>query len=150
MASITRASLAFVGLLLAAGPAASEGAFAVGSTGDVVGKGMAFGWSYNYATKGEAIDAAMRTCRESGASDASAQCMVIATYRNECLAVAIDPPLGWRGAGWAIHIDRATAEQRALDGCRATAGPDRRHACRLEEIECDSRGQTVASLGSGL
>ena len=140
-----RAALGAAVLLAGAGPAASEGAFAVGSTGDVVGKGMAFGWSYNYASKGEAIEAAMRTCRESGASDASAQCMVIATYRNECLAVAIDPQQGTPGAGWAIHADRATAEQRALDSCRATAGPDRRGACRLEEIECDSRGQTVAA-----
>ena len=92
MRRTARAAVGAVLLLFAgAGSAASEGAFAVGSTGDVVGKGMAFGWSYNYATRGEAIDAAMRTCRESGATDASAQCMVIATYRNECLAVAIDP-----------------------------------------------------------
>jgi len=145
MGSLARAALAAAAvLLLASGPAVSDGAFAVGSTGDVVGKGMAFGWSSNYATKAEAVAAAMRLCGESRSGEAAAQCMVVATFRNECLAVAIDPGKGTPGAGWAIHPDQATAEQRALDSCKATAGPGRRGACVLQRTSCDTGGQASA------
>jgi hypothetical protein len=118
--------------------AASEGAFAVGSTGNVAKDGIAYGGAYNYPTRSEAEAAAVRACRDfKGAPRASKLCKVVASFRRECYAQANDPKPGTPGTGWAIAQDEATARDRALAACQVTAGPDRETYCVVELSRCD-------------
>lgn len=122
--------------LIGAGNAAADGAIAMGSTGNVSQDGVAYGYVGN-RTPSDAVRVAMETCRAYNAPSAAAQCMVVARFRDECIAVANDPQPGTPGTAWAVHPVRAVAEQRALDGCRATAGAGRRQHCRLDRTICD-------------
>jgi hypothetical protein len=133
--------LAAVALLAALSmpPAAmSEGAFAVGSTGNVSKDGIAYGGSYNFPTRKEAEAGALRACRNfKGAPRAAKLCKLVATFKRECYAQANDPKAGTPGTGWAIAADEATAKDRALSACQASAGPDRRSFCVVEISRCD-------------
>jgi hypothetical protein len=121
-----------------AGPASADGALAVGSTSDVAKDGIAVGTSINYKTAEEAREAALRRCRDyKPAPKAAAQCRSVGTFRGECYAVSFDPKAGTPGAGWAIASTKDNAEERALENCKATAGPGRADFCRIEESKCD-------------
>jgi hypothetical protein len=125
-----------LGLLPA--PAWSEGALAVGSTGNVTKDGIAFGTAVNYGSSAAARDAALEKCRGyKSAPKAAAQCRLIGAFHRECWAIAMDPKPGTPGAGWAVASDKATAEQRALDACRATAGAGRTEFCEADSADCD-------------
>lgn len=129
-------------MLMGAGSAASEAALAIGSTGEISRDGIAIGSKINQATSTSAVNLAMEDCRNQPFSPTvTGQCMLVATFRNECLALALDPQDGTPGVGWAIHSERAVAEQRALDYCKATAGSSRRGACRVIVVECDGSSQ---------
>ena len=130
--------------LIGAGNAAADGAIAMGSTGDVSTDGVAYGYVGNRSST-EAVRVALQTCRAYDAPEAAAQCMVVASFRDECVAVANDPQPGTPGTAWAVHPNRAVAEQRALDGCRATAGAGRRNACRLDRTICDGAAEGNAA-----
>ncbi len=137
MSGIRLAALAVATLLLTPDAATSEGALAIGSTGNVTKDGIAYGGAYNHASRQSAIDAAIATCRKWNAPKAAARCELVATFRRECYAVANDPKAGTPGTGWATGRDKATADQRALAACRATAGQDRRDFCVVDQSNCD-------------
>jgi len=131
------AAIVAVAFLLAPDAATSEGALAVGSTGQVTKDGIAYGGAYNHPTRQSAIDAAIATCRKWKAPKAAARCELVATFKRECYAVANDPKAGTPGTGWATGNDKETANQRALAACRATAGRDRRDYCVVDQSNCD-------------
>jgi Domain of unknown function (DUF4189) len=131
-------ALAAIVLGLLPAPAWSEGALAVGSTGNVTKDGIAFGTAVNYGSSEAARSAAMEKCRGyQSAPKAAAQCRVVGTFRRECWAIAMDPKPGTPGAGWAVASDKPTAQQRALDACRTTAGAGRTEFCEADSADCD-------------
>jgi hypothetical protein len=132
------AALAAIVLGLLPAPAWSEGALAVGSTGNVTKDGIAFGTAVNYGSSNAARSAAMEKCSGyQSAPKAAAQCRLVGTFRRECWAIAMDPKPGTPGAGWAVASDKSTAERRALDACRATAGAGRTEFCEADSADCD-------------
>lgn len=140
--SMNKASLSVVlmttTLALMPALAWAEGALAVGSTADVSKDGIAFGTAINYKTPAAARDAALEKCRGyKPAPKAAAECQLVGTFRRECWAIAMDPKPGTPGAGWAIATNKATAEQRALDACKTTAGAKRRSYCAVDSADCD-------------
>jgi hypothetical protein len=129
-------------MALAGGTTAARafGALAVGETASVAKDGIAMGTSWNWGSADEANDHALENCRkwkDKGAPKAADLCRVIATFHNECYAVSLDPKPGTPGAGWAIAADKETAEERALEHCKLTAGPDRAQYCEKSESNCD-------------
>jgi hypothetical protein len=130
-------ALAFAGLGDADRGPKAEGALAVGSTGDVVTFGIAFGMAVDQP-KGKAQEAALDFCRAfKGASRAAnARCEIKATFSGQCYAVAIDPQAGTPGAGWGIGEDQIVANDKAMTMCEQTAGA-RKAFCQIAGAGCD-------------
>jgi hypothetical protein len=133
-------------LLLAAveaGPergARADGAVAVGSTGDVVKHGIAFGLVTN-EPKDKAADLALARCRgfvKGSSREATERCQVMATFSRECFAVAYDPQPATPGAGWGVGKDQIDANLKAMKMCEQTAGPTRARFCQVESGGCDT------------
>jgi hypothetical protein len=118
--------------LLWSQPGIADGAIAIGIPGSIV-KGFAGGHSLNAADMASARDGAVNGCRKStGASDAAkSACAVVASFRDECYAIALDPKDGTPGAGWAIAETQALADQEAVQQCRNTSSPDRQKFCEV-------------------
>jgi hypothetical protein len=130
-------AIAWCGTLSATRPA--EGALAVGASGNVAKDGIALGGAIDKPTKQAAIDQALETCRRyDGAPKMAALCRIVGTFTRECFATAYDPKSGTPGVGWAIGPDKATAEERALAACQATAGASRRKFCKGSQSFCDT------------
>jgi hypothetical protein len=134
-------SMAFCcALFVAAWPqgAASEGAMALGVTGNITKDGYAIGININSASQAEASAAALKYCQSHGSDVARAKCEIFATFRDQCAAEAEDPQPGTPGAGWAIAADKAAAEKMAMMNCLATAG-DRGSFCKVVTSVCDGK-----------
>ena len=127
----------------AGGSARADGAVAVGSTGDVVRDGIAFGMVVDEA-KATAAATALKRCRTFKARAAAERCTVVATFSGECFAVAYDPKPGTPGAGWGIGPDQTTANGKAIAMCEETAGAERKGYCRVESAGCDTAGPAGA------
>jgi hypothetical protein len=117
----------------------AEGAIAVGSTGDVVRYGIAFGAAVDVA-KDVAGEIAVQICRTFKAKAAAERCKVVATFSGECFAIAYDPQPGTPGAGWGIGPDQLAANQKAVAMCEQAAGPARKGYCQVERAGCDTTG----------
>lgn len=118
----------------------ADGAVAVGSTGDVVKYGIAFGMVAN-EPKEKVSEIALARCRafvKDSSPQATAQCKVVATFSRECFAVALDPNKGTPGAGWGVGKDQIDANLNAMKMCEATAGPGRARFCQVESGGCDT------------
>ncbi len=115
----------------------ADGAVAVGSTGDVVKYGIAFGMVAN-EPKEKAADMALARCRTFKAREAADRCKVVATFSRQCFAVAYDPKSGTPGAGWGVGKDQIDANLNAMKMCEATAGPGRARFCQVESGGCDT------------
>jgi hypothetical protein len=119
--------------------ARADGALAVGTSGNFAKDGFAVGGAIDKATKQEAIDQALATCRKfEGAPKMAALCRIVATFRRECFAIAFDPKPGTPGVGWAVGPSKDAAEERALAACRTSAGAARRKSCHLDQSFCDT------------
>jgi hypothetical protein len=127
-------------LATAGAPAWADGALAVGTTGDVVKDGIAFGMVVN-ESKETAAETAVKRCRTFKARAAADRCKLIATFAGECFAVAYDPQPGTPGAGWGIGADQLAANLKAIAMCEETAGPARKGFCQVESGGCDTTGQ---------
>lgn len=115
------------------------GALAVGSTGNVARDGYAIGFATNQATEDAAKTTATNNCHDfQGAPKATATCAVVTTFHGQCYAFAEDPEAGTPGVGYAVAADTATAEQKAMDACKATAGPTRVQFCQARKSACDT------------
>jgi Domain of unknown function (DUF4189) len=127
--------------LLGAAPRSwADGAVAVGSTGDVVKDGIAFGAVVN-EPKEAAAEAAITHCRTFKARAAAERCKVVATFAGQCFAVAYDPKPGTPGAGWGIGENQFLANQKAIAMCEETAGSARKGHCQVETGGCDTSSQ---------
>jgi hypothetical protein len=126
-------------------PSLPAGAVAVGVPPDVAKQGFAAGHSVNAATPAEARKRALEGCHKSVGASAAAMklCNVVATFSNQCMAVAMDPKDGTPGVGWAIAETQKEADAEAIAQCRNTAGPSRRDFCTI-----DSRGVNRACDGN--
>jgi len=109
----------------------AEGALAIAQPPDIVKQGYAYGTSWNYPTKEEAINNALERCRRTKSSARAALCKVVRTFKKECAVVAMDPKDGTPGAGWAVEATLEKATEKALEECRATAGSSRRKFCEV-------------------
>ncbi len=69
----------------------------------------------------------------------AASCVIVGSFKRECISTAYDLKAGTPGFGWAIGPDKAKANERALAACQATAGEDRRAFCQLLTSKCDAR-----------
>lgn len=142
-ARMLAAILAVLLLPGAGGSAWADGALAVGSTGDVVRDGIAFGMVVD-EPKATAAATALKRCRTFKARAAAERCSVVATFSGECFAVAYDPKPGTPGAGWGIGPDQTTANGKAIAMCEETAGAERKGYCRVESAGCDTAGPAGA------
>jgi hypothetical protein len=132
-----------LGLLASAHSAFAEGAIAVGLPADVAHFGFASGVAANRASYEAARGAAMQSCRAAaGATNqAHALCTVVATGRNQCFAVAIDPMDGTPGIGWSIAESAMAAQGQALALCQSTAGANRAQSCVVSQTQCDGEAR---------
>jgi serine/threonine-protein kinase len=86
------------------------------------------GWSYDFANRTEAENAAKRECAK-GATD----CRVPVWFCNACGAIATTPDLGY-GSGWAEN--REDAERNAIKVCQ-DYNPGKR--CTIQRWVCTTR-----------
>ena len=114
-------------------PSSAAGAIAIGIPPGGVVKGFAGGHSLNASDMPSAREGAVNGCHKStGASDAAQKaCAVVATFKDQCYAIALDPKDGTPGAGWAIAETQALADQEAVQQCRNTSSPDRQKFCEV-------------------
>jgi multisubunit Na+/H+ antiporter MnhB subunit len=117
----------------------ADGAVAVGTTGNVVSDGIAFGMVVN-EPKEQASEMAIQRCRTFQARSAAERCKVVATFSGQCFAVAYDPQPGTPGAGWGVGPDQLAANRKAIAMCEETAGPARKGYCQVESGACDTMG----------
>lgn len=121
-------------------PGAAEGALAIGLPAHVEKDGFAYAYHIGKEPADDARRAALESCREPAQNKAAAArklCKVIASFHDQCVAVAEDPQAGTPGVGWAITDTLRDAEASALEKCEATAGAGRRAACRVDHSQCD-------------
>src|SRR5262249_27279818 len=131
------AGMLIAAVLSAPAPVMAASALAVGVT-DKPGDGIAYGYAFNYDTGEAAMGTARNGCRGyKEAPKATPFCRIIGSVRKGCIAVAFDPKDDSPGMGWAVHEERAVAEGRALDNCRAAAPPERKQFCRIDLLKCD-------------
>jgi hypothetical protein len=120
--------------------AIADGAVAVGSTGDVVKHGIAFGSAVD-EPKEKAAELALARCKafvKGSSVEATANCKVVATFSRQCFAAVYDPQSGTPGAGWGVGKDAIEANKKAMQMCAATAGPGRAKFCQLGSWGCDT------------
>jgi Domain of unknown function (DUF4189) len=136
-AGIGAAVLAAV--LLKSGLGLAAGAAAIAIPPDEAKQGLAMGFSWNAATEDEARSVALAQCKKHAGSSALLLdlCKVAKTFRNQCVADALDPQVGMAGYGWAIADTLQAAKDQALANCKSTADPGRAGACRLGTAACD-------------
>jgi len=127
----------------APGFARAEGAMAVGIARGGTAKGYATGFAVNQPSVKAARSKAVEQCRRTKASNADAKsgCEVVVTFRNKCVASAIDPGTGTPGAGWGIGGSQKMADSQALARCRAKAGTERAEFCEVTDRFCDGEGK---------
>lgn len=121
--------------------AKAEGALAVGIARGGIAKGYATGFSINQPTVKAARSNAVEQCKRTKSSNADARssCEVVVTFRNKCVAVAIDPEKGTPGAGWGLGATQDAADSQALARCRAKAGSNRADFCEVTDRHCDGQ-----------
>jgi Domain of unknown function (DUF4189) len=123
--------------------AQAEGAMAVGIARGGIAKGYATGFAINQPTVKAARSNAVEQCRRMKNSNADARsgCEVVVTFRNKCVASAIDPETGTPGAGWGVGSSQQSADSQALARCRAKAGGSRAEFCEVTDRFCDGTGK---------
>jgi len=115
----------------------ADGALAVALPPDVVKQGFAYGYVTDYPDANQADAQALKKCRDTTIDGVRPLCEVIQDFKNQCVAVAMDPQAGTPGVGWSVGPDLHTAESQALSKCETTAGPGRRAACAIDHSSCD-------------
>jgi Domain of unknown function (DUF4189) len=137
------AALAIVTAFIWPSLAQAEGAMAVGIARGGIAKGYATGFAINQPTTKAARSNAVEQCRRMKNSNADARsgCEVVVTFRNKCVASAIDPESGTPGAGWGLGASQQSADSQALARCRAKAGASRVEFCQVTDRFCDGSGK---------
>ncbi len=126
--------------LMVNGPCLADGAVALGQPADISQDGVAIYTFVNARSANEAKERALAGCKGMDASPkAKSLCKIAATFKNQCVAQALDPENGTPGFGWAMAPNSRAAREQALSNCRDTAGPTRQQACVVgrESLWCD-------------
>ena len=89
----------------------------------VYGYGSRAGYSWNYPSRQEAIDAALKSCFQSSRG----KCRTAISFRNGCGALA--RAIGSYGTGYGT--DELTAQYEALRNCKSKF-------CRIKKVVCNS------------
>lgn len=140
--------LAILGAASASHQAIAAGAVAIGIAPGGVAQGYASGYEVNASDVDTAKREALAQCKKpqnnasgtpanSGTLAAQAKCEVVATFTNQCYALALDPKDGTPGAGWAVADTQQQADDEALAKCKDTAGADREAFCKVLNRDCD-------------
>ncbi len=131
--------------LLWSGPGFAVGAVAIGISPGGVIEGFAGGHAVNEPDAESARKEAVDSCRRSTGAAKSAQeaCGVVATFKDACYAIAIDPKDGTPGVGWAVDETQELADNEALAQCRNTSPPDRKTFCVVPSTNhtCDGNAK---------
>jgi hypothetical protein len=143
-------ALGFVAIVLSPDFAAAEGALAMGLPNDVAKDGFTYGYSYDKASTRQAQAEALFQCRKTKDSALRSLCKVIATYHDQCVAVAMDPDTGTSGVGWSIAVNLPSAEADALAKCKETDGPAHADKCVIDNSQCDGSPPRPRIPDSGL
>ena len=85
--------------------AVADGALAVALPDDVVKKGFAYGYVTDYPDANKADAQALKKCRDTTIDGVRPLCEVIQDFKNQCVAVAMDPQAGTPGVGWSVAPD---------------------------------------------
>ena len=133
---VTGAGVMAVALLAAALTGAQRSAGADGAL--VVGVpegGLRDGFAYGRAIGGTAAETTGRAfdiCRQQAQKQGfdEKRCVLITTFKSDCVAVAMDTNERW--AGWAVAANQENAERTALATCAQGAG-----GCRIHSLDCD-------------
>lgn len=135
------AAILLAATLRGAEPARTDAALAVGQPADVAAHGIAIGWAVDYPERKAAEEEALARCRGLREVPPAARtlCRVVASVRDTCLAVALDPDRGTTGIGWGVHRKRKRAENAAMDKCTGASARNRRKSCRVAFVRCDGR-----------
>jgi hypothetical protein len=117
----------------------ADGAVALGRPADIAKAGVAIGISANYADNTIATKFALEQCHANreAPQETKSLCRLIAYFKDQCAAVAIDKKDSTPGFGWSIGIDKASAQQEAMAACKATAGKSREKFCEQAIVYCD-------------
>jgi hypothetical protein len=128
-----------VGTQLGSSPALADGAVVLGRPASIAKSGVAIGIARNYPDNEAAYKKALDACQADKDASASSKalCSLVAYFKDQCAAVAIDKKAGTPGFGWSIGIDKATAQREALALCIATAGKSREKFCEQSIFYCD-------------
>jgi hypothetical protein len=132
-------ALAIAAAIAWPGLAGAEGAMAVGIARGGIAKGYATGFAVNQPNVKAARSNAVEQCRRTKSSNADAKsgCEVVVTFRNKCVASAVDPQSGTPGAGWGLGGSQQSADSQALARCRVKAGTERAEFCEVTDRDCD-------------
>lgn len=134
-------AVALAGVLQGFPRAQADSALAVGQPADVAKQGLAMGWAFNYSSKETAQAEALKRCR--GYRDAPQAtrdlCKIVENFRDNCLAIALDPDFGTTGLGWNVQKNQEWAEDAAMDKCRETSEQKRKNFCRVTVTRCDGK-----------
>jgi hypothetical protein len=119
--------------LATAATAGAHGALAIGGAiAKVAENGIAVGVSVDHQTPAEARAAALERCHAfqgSKPEETTAHCAVVAEFSHKWAAVVLDSKPNTPGFGWAIDPDKATAERKAMEQCKATSPAERKAFC---------------------
>jgi hypothetical protein len=115
----------------------ADGALAIALPPDVVKQGFAYGYVTDYPDPDKADAQALKKCRDTTVAGVRPLCAVIQDFKNQCVAVAMDPKAGTPGVGWGVAGDLLSAERKALGNCEDSAGPGRRANCTVDHSGCD-------------
>ena len=120
----------------------ADAALAVAQPPDVAKQGLAMGYAVNYSSKEAAQAEALKRCREFRDAPQSTRdlCKIVESFRDRCLAIALDPDAGTKGIGWAVAKKQDLAEERAMEACIEAAERKRREFCRITYTRCDKKG----------
>jgi hypothetical protein len=127
--------------------ALADGAVVLGRPADIAKAGVAIGIASNYEDNAAAYKHALDQCRANKDAPASTKslCSLIAYFKDQCAAVAIDKKAGTPGFGWSIGVDQATAQREALAVCIASAGKSREKFCEQSILFCDGTAKQMST-----
>ena len=125
-------SMTLAVILAQIGPSVAAGAVALGLPSDVAQLGVSVGDWVGAPTMDEAKSNAMAKCKTAPnvSLQAASLCKVVATFQNQCVALAIDPRAGTPGFGWAIADTSQAASQQAMANCQDSDGPAFKGGCQ--------------------
>jgi hypothetical protein len=120
----------------------ADAALAVGQPPDVAKQGLAMGYAVNYPSKEAAQAEALKRCREFRDAPQSTRdlCKIVESFRDRCVAIALDPDSGTKGIGWAVAKKQDLAEEQAMEACIEASERKRREFCRITYTRCDKKG----------